>query len=103
MSSVIASASHQSRTENTPAQLRRLIVINWIIAAIVCAVTMISYGEHRHAVQTVGRDAAPSVVLAHKIKNAVLNQDADIVNYLIAKPGENNAHLGSGKHHLWRC
>jgi hypothetical protein len=93
MSSVIASASHQSRTENTPAQLRRLIVINWIIAAIVCAVTMISYGEHRHAVQTVGRDAAPSVVLAHKIKNAVLNQDADIVNYLIAKPGENNASI----------
>ncbi len=54
MSSVIATASHQSRTENTPARLRRLIVINWIIAAIVCAVTMIGYGEHRHAVQTVG-------------------------------------------------
>ena len=93
MSSVTATATQQSRTENTPAKLRRLIVINWIIAAVFCAVTMIGYAEHRHAVQTVGRDAAPSVVLAHKIKNAVLNEDADIVNYLIAKPGENYASI----------
>ena len=91
MSSTATTPWALSRTENVPAKLKRLTFWAFVLIAVFCVSTMIGYGEHRFAVKTVGDDAAPSVFLAHEIKNDVLNMDASIVNYLIAKPGENYA------------
>ncbi len=91
MSSTATTPGALSRTENVPAKLKRLTFWAFVLIAVFCVSTMIGYGEHRFAIKTVGDDAAPSVFLAHDIKNDVLNMDASIVNYLIAKPGENYA------------
>ena len=91
MSSTATTPGALSRTENVPAKLKRLTFWAFVLIAVFCASTMIGYGEHRFAIKTVGDDAAPSVFLAHEIKNDVLNMDASMVNYLIAKPGENYA------------
>lgn len=77
-----------SRTEDVPAKLKRLTFWNWVLTILFCTFTMIGYGEHRYAVKTL-EDSARSVFIAHQIKDNVLNMDANMVNYLIGKPGEN--------------
>ena len=44
--------------------------------------------QHYDAVKTIGRDAAPSIVSAERIKAALADMDANVANELIAKPGQ---------------
>ena len=61
---------------------------SWVLAAVLCVVVLFGWTQPWHAVQTVGVDAAPSVVAAHKIKIYIETLDADLVNELLGKPGE---------------
>jgi hypothetical protein len=42
---------------------------------------------HRSELQTIGRDAAPSIIAAQKIKVAIADMDAEAADELLAKPG----------------
>ncbi len=46
---------------------------------------------HRNDLQTIGRDAAPSIIAAQSIKVAIADMDAEAANELLAKPGEGKA------------
>src|SRR5215471_3375293 len=72
----------------TPTRLKITLTGSWVLAAVLCVVILFGRAQHWHAVQTVGVDAAPSVVAAHKIKIYIEILDADLVNELLGKPGE---------------
>ncbi|SNT42206.1 hypothetical protein SAMN05421770_11334 [Granulicella rosea] len=44
-------------------------------------------GVHRDAMQAVGKDTAPSIIAAQKIKSAMADMDANAANQLLAAPG----------------
>jgi protein-S-isoprenylcysteine O-methyltransferase Ste14 len=62
--------------QTTPARLRAALVVGWILCGALCLVVLMGWSQHRHAVQAVGIDAAPSVVAAHKIKIYIETLDA---------------------------
>src|SRR5215475_2468813 len=72
----------------TPTRLKIALTGSWVLTAVLCVVVLFGWAQHWHAVQTVGVDAAPSVVAAHKIKIYIETLDADLVNELLGKPGE---------------
>jgi len=72
----------------TPTRLKIALTGSWVLAAVLCVVVLFGQAQHWHAVQTVGVDAAPSVVAAHKIKISIETLDADLVNELLGTPGE---------------
>lgn len=45
--------------------------------------------QHRNAVQTVGKDAAPSIIAAQSMKSSLADLDANVANELMVKPGRN--------------
>ena len=45
--------------------------------------------QHRYAVQTVGRDAVPSIIAAQSMKASLADLDANVANELMVKPGQN--------------
>lgn len=45
--------------------------------------------QHRYAVQTVGRDAAPSIIAAQSMKASLADLDANVANELMVEPGRN--------------
>ena len=81
-------ASVSRWTNTTPARLKTALTVSWVLAGALCVVVLFGWAQHRHAVQTVGVDAAPSVVAAHMIKIYIETLDADLVNELLGKPGE---------------
>ena len=81
-------ASGSRWTSTTPTRLKIALTGSWVLAAILCVVVLFGWAQHWHAVQTVGVDAAPSVVAAHKIKIYIETLDTDLVNELLGKPGE---------------
>ena len=81
-------ASGSRWTSTTSTRLKIALTGSWVLAAILCVVVLFGWAQHWHAVQTVGVDAAPSVVAAHKIKIYIETLDADLVNELLGKPGE---------------
>ena len=51
--------------------------------------------EHRHAMQVVGNDTAPSIIAAQHIKAALADMDADLANDLLIPAGFANPSLGA--------
>ena len=47
--------------------------------------------EHRHAMQTVGKDSAPSIIAAQHIKSALADMDANAANELLSAPAATSA------------
>ena len=81
-------ASGSRWTSTTPTRLKIALISCWMLAAVLCIVVLFGWTQHWHAVKTVGVDAAPSVMAAHKIKIYIETLDADLVNELLGKPGE---------------
>jgi len=84
---VTAASAAKKFSTTTPGRLKLILTAGWIIAALVCVITMASTYQRYHAVKTIGVDAAPSVVAAQEIKVALATLDVDVANELIAKPG----------------
>ncbi len=86
MSTASQTAISKDRT-STPSRLKLVLVTAWIVAAVLCAFTMVGTYQRYHAVHTIGVDAAPSVVASQYIKVDLASLDADVANELLAKPG----------------
>ncbi|HEY9776409.1 MAG TPA: hypothetical protein V6C81_21790 [Planktothrix sp.] len=79
------------KDKSTPLALRTILYGNFVLAALFCLIAVSGTEEHKHAMKTVGVDAAPSVQAAYNIKNAILQMHSDVANELIGKPGANYA------------
>ena len=72
----------------TPVRLKLLLLANCLGAVLFLLVSLGTVQQHLHAVQTVGEDAAPSVIDAHEIKIGVLKMDADLADELLYPSGQ---------------
>lgn len=71
----------------TPGRLKLAFGIGCVLTTLLCVVVLYCWEQSWQAVKTLGVDAAPSVVAAHKISTQVETLDADLVNELLGKPG----------------
>jgi hypothetical protein len=86
----------------TPTRLRLLLFLNCISAIVFAFAAVTTIQQHHHAVQTVGVDAAPSVIAAHEIKIAVEVMDADLADELLYPPQQQEALEQRSDFEKWR-
>jgi hypothetical protein len=86
----------------TPVRLRLLFVANCLAAILFFCISETTIKEHAHAVKTVGLDAAPSVIIAHQIKIAVEQMDADLVDELLYAPHQQDGARVAADFEMWR-
>ncbi|GET40389.1 hypothetical protein [Microseira wollei] len=74
---------------NTPQLLKGGLYLSWGTSLLLLIATISGVQGQRHAIQTVGKDSAPSILTAIRIKDSLAGMDANVVNELLVKPGEN--------------
>jgi hypothetical protein len=79
------------KTLKTPQILKLGLHGTWVMSVLLMAVSIGGVQTQRQAVQTIGKDAAPSIINAQRIKDSLVDLDANAANELIAKPGQNPA------------
>ncbi|HEY7180387.1 MAG TPA: hypothetical protein VIC84_03160 [Blastocatellia bacterium] len=75
-------------TQTTPARLKTALGASWVLTGALCIVVLSGWAQRGRAAKTLGVDAAPSVVAAHKIRIHIETLDADLANELLGRPGE---------------
>ena len=73
----------------TPQLLKAGLYVTWGASLLLVITTISGIQRQRHAIQTVGKDSAPSIILAQRLKDSLAGMDANAVNELLVKPGEN--------------
>lgn len=68
----------------TPVRLRLMLVGNCLLAIIIAMLGKATVDQHKHALQTVGFDAAPSVVAAHNIKMGVARMNGTLADEFLS-------------------
>ena len=76
-------------TWTTPRILVAAQAALWAGAFLFLVTALYATSQHRSAVQTIGKDSAPSIIAAEHIKSALSDMDANAVNELIAPPFKN--------------
>lgn len=77
------------RQLTTPFLLKGGLYVTWGASLLLLLATISGAQGQRYAVKTVGKDSAPSIILAQRIKDSLAGMDANAVNELLVKPGEN--------------
>ena len=72
---------------STPQILRQGLYFGLAFSVGLMLIAILGAREDRQAIQTVGKDSAPSVIAAQHIKSALSAMDASAVNQLLAAPG----------------
>lgn len=72
----------------TPVQLRLSIVGIWGLATIFSCVTWIAVERHRHEMQTIGKDSAPSIIAAQSIKWNLVDMHANVMREFLGTPDQ---------------
>jgi hypothetical protein len=67
----------------TPRRLRAYQIVIWVFAALLLLMGEGTLSRARHALQTIGHDAAPSIIASQEIGSALADLDANAANYLI--------------------
>jgi hypothetical protein len=67
----------------TPRRLRAYQIAAWVFAGLIFLMGEGTLNRARHAMKTIGKDAAPSIVAAQEIGSALADLDANAANYLI--------------------
>ncbi len=71
----------------TPVRLWLLFAYASLGCFLFCLMSVITVKQHIHALETVGSDAAPSVIAAHQIKIGVASMDRALTDQLLSPPG----------------
>src|ERR1700744_4940655 len=79
-------AAHTPRW-NTPRTLRAGRVGLLALDGVLLIAALGAASVHHAAIQTIGKDAAPSIIAAQHIKAAIADMDADAVSELLAPAG----------------
>jgi hypothetical protein len=80
--------SPKSRALDTPAQLRLWLVATWATATLFALAAFTGVRTYRHGIQTVGRDAAPSIIAAQRVKAELAGMHASAARELLVPPGQ---------------
>jgi hypothetical protein len=75
----------------TPIRLWLLFATATFGCFLFCLAAVITVKQHIHALETVGSDAAPSVIAAHQIKIGVASMDGALADQLLSVPGQPQA------------
>lgn len=86
MSSPATPARVQAPGWSTPSILRVCLVSIWLVDAIFLGAVIAGARMHRAAMKTVGRDTAPSIIAAQRIKYAMAGMDSTETEMLLSKP-----------------
>lgn len=78
---------------NTAQILRGGWYTTWGASLLLLVVSISGVHTQRNAIKTVGKDAAPSVLMAQRLKDSFADMDASLANELLMKPGENSEAL----------
>jgi hypothetical protein len=73
----------------TPHRLQAALTAICIATGIFYLCVLVTVGQLRAGIKTVGTDSAPSVVAASHMRAYLADMDANIANEMIAKPGDN--------------
>jgi len=75
----------------TPIRLWLLFATATLGSFLFCLAAVITVKQHIHALDTVGSDAAPSVIAAHRIKIGVASMDGALADELLSATGQPQA------------
>lgn len=74
--------------ERTPARLRLFLIGNCALAILFAMLANNTVAEHRHALDTVGHFATPSVVASHEIQSGIMLMDRALTDELMSDDEE---------------
>lgn len=77
---------HRFASVRTPVLFRRILAVMVVLLVAVAFATCESARLARRALQVVGQDSAPSIVLALRLRTAVSDLDANLVNQFLTAP-----------------
>jgi hypothetical protein len=78
---------------NTPQTLKAGMYLTWGASFLLLLATITGIQGQRHAIKTIGKDTAPSIISAQRIKDSLADMDANVANELLTKTGENKEAL----------
>jgi hypothetical protein len=93
MTSISKSTQKLAGKFNTTQILRGGWYTTWGASLLLLVVSIGGVHAQRNAIKTVGTDAAPSVLMAQRLKDAFADMDANLANELLMKPGDNSEAL----------
>lgn len=76
------------RHATTPHILRLALAGTSLLMVLLCLSVLSAWKQQQDSIKTLGLDAAPSVVAAHRIKIYIETLDADLCNELLLPPGK---------------
>jgi hypothetical protein len=88
MNSVPIPTRKLHRKFNTPQLLRSGWYLTWGINLLLLIVSIWGVNSQRKAIETVGKDSAPSILTAQQLQDSFADLDASLANELLLKPGE---------------
>jgi hypothetical protein len=89
--SPLKQAVQSAFSDVTPVRLWLLLILISLCSLIYGIATIVTVEQHEHAIKTVGKDAAPSVIAAYQIKIGVETMDAALADELLYPPGKREA------------
>jgi hypothetical protein len=86
--STLANAIKRSRKHlySTPGLLRLSLSGIWLLAVISAGFASLTLERHRHEMQTIGRDSAPSVIAAQAIKWNIADLHGNLIRQFLVSP-----------------
>jgi hypothetical protein len=78
---------------NTLQLLRYGWYATWAISLLLIAISILGVRQQRQAIETVGKNAAPSIITAQQLRDSFADIDASLANELLLKPGEDRQAL----------
>ena len=89
MSKIITASNKAIKKLNTPQLLQGGLYLTWATSLLVLVSTISGIQGQRHAINTIGKDATPSITTAQRIKDAAAGMDAYVANELLLPSGQN--------------
>jgi hypothetical protein len=86
-------------TWTTPQILKAGLAAIWIATLLLMGAAISGARSHREAMKTIGRDSAPSIIAAQKIRAALADMDANAANELLGGAGAKDARLHFDQRH----
>ena len=79
------------QARSTPGRLRVAAAAVALAALVFCLAVLGAVRAQRHGMQTIGVDAAPSIIAAEQIKSDLADMHSQVANILLKKPGQSAA------------
>ncbi|MGV0024976.1 hypothetical protein [Phormidesmis priestleyi] len=86
MSNITLATSNTIKNLNTPQLLRGSLFVTWGASLLLLMVTIAGAQGQRNAINTVGKDATPSIITAQRLKDAMAGIDAFAASEFLAPP-----------------